>query len=240
MKTEDLEYRDGELTCRGYLADDPARTGKRPGVLVVHEAGGLGDPAKKRTEMLAELGYVALAADLYGGRKRGTSMEENRALMNALSGDSAVHRARVRAGLEALAALPQVDTTRMAAIGFCFGGMTVLELARDGAPLKGAVSFHGLLTTKIPAQKGGITASVLVCNGADDPLVPAEHLSAFEAEMRAAEADWQVINYGGTLHSFTNPWADGSQAPYILYNERTATRAWIAMQSFFDEVLGAI
>lgn len=240
MKAEDFEYQDGDLTCRGYLAYDETRAGKRPGVLVVHEAGGLGTHALERTKMLAELGYVALAADLYGGRKRGETMEIRRTFMGDLRKDVAVHRARVRAGLDALAGLSNVDTSRLAAIGFCFGGETVLELARDGAPMKGVVSFHGLLETNAPGEKGRVSASILVCNGADDPYVPPEHTAAFEEEMRAAGADWQVINYGGAVHSFTNPWADGSDSLDILYNERTAARAWAAMQTFFDEVLGPV
>jgi dienelactone hydrolase len=240
MKAEDFEYNDGDLTCRGYLAFDETRAGERPGVLLIHEAGGLGVHVLERTKMLAELGYVALAADLYGGRKRVEAMEETRTLMDGLRENVATHRARAQAGVDALASLPNVDASRMAAIGFCFGGATVLELARGGALLKGVVSFHELLETKAPAKKGEVTASVLVCNGADDPMVPPDHVAAFEEEMRTAGADWQVINYGGTVHSFTNPWADGSVLPHILYNEQTATRAWTAMQAFFDEVLGRV
>lgn len=240
MKTEDFEYPDGDLVCRGYLAYDETRPGKRPGVLVIHEAGGLGAHALQRTEMLAELGYVALAADLYGGREQAGSKEEMFALMDGLRADPAAHRARACAGLNALANLPNVDASCMAAIGFCFGGATVLELARDGAPLKGVVSFHGLLETKAPAKRGAVKAKVLACNGADGPFVPPEHLIAFEDEMRAAGADWQVINYGGTVHSFMNPWADGMDVPGTLYNERSAERAWAAMRSFFGEVLGPV
>ena len=239
MKTENLKYSDGEITLQGYLAYDEMRMGKRPGVLVVHEAGGLGGHPKMRARMLAKMGYIAFAVDLYGEGKCGASIEESRAMMNNLSKDPAVHRARANAGLKALTVQPNVDKKRLAAIGFCFGGMTVLELARNGAQLKGVVSFHGLLSTKVPAEPGQVNASVLVCNGAKDPLVPRSDVKAFENEMQNAGADWQVINYGDTVHSFTNPWADGSDLPYILYNKRSAARAWAAMREFFDEVLEA-
>jgi dienelactone hydrolase len=147
-------------------------------------------------------------------------------------------RARGQAALNALAALPQVDASRLAAIGFCFGGSVVLELAREGADLKAAVSFHGVLATKHPAASGGVRASVLVCTGADDPLAPPDQVAAFENEMRAAEVrDWQVISYGNTLHGFTNPAADGSMMRTALYNEQADRRSWAAMKGLFDEVL---
>ena len=240
MKANDFEYPDGGTICRGYLAYTEDSTGKRPGILVIHEAGGLGAHALKRTRMLAELGYVALAADLYGGRKQAKTREEMQSCMDNLTQGTATYRARARAGLNALVGLPNVDSSRVAAIGFCFGGATALELARDGAPLKGVVSFHGLLKTKAPARPNTVKARVLVCNGADDPMVPPEDVAAFEEEMHAANADWQVINYSDTVHSFMNPWADGKDVPGTLYNERSAARAWTAMQNLFDEVLGPV
>ncbi len=240
MKADDFEYSDGETICRGYLACNEKTPRKRPGVLVIHEAGGLGAHALKRTRMLAELGYVALAADLYGGRKQAKTRDEMQAFMDDLTRDTSLYRARARAGLNALSGVPNVDTSRIGAIGFCFGGATVLELARDGAPLKGVVSFHGLLKTKAPARPGVVEAKILVCNGADDPMVPPHDVTAFEEEMRAAKADWQVINYDGTVHSFMNPWADGKDVPGTLYNAQSAAHAWTAMQTFFDGVLGPI
>jgi dienelactone hydrolase len=236
MKTEDLEYKDGNVTCRGYLAYDESHAGKRPGILVVHEAFGLGKHVMDRAKMLADLGYVALAADLYGDRKRGETLKEIGPLMNPLRENRPALRVRARAALDALAGLSTVDTSRMAAIGYCFGGTTVLELARNGAPVKGVVSFHGNLTAPLPAEKGKVSASVLVCNGADDPSIPPDQVVAFEEEMRQAGADWQVINYGGTVHSFTNPAADSSLLPYTLYNESADKRSWIAMRAFFDEI----
>ena len=209
----------------------------RPGVLVVHEGLGLNEHAMERARMIAGLGYFALAADMFGDRRQARNLEEARALIGELRDDPAKLRARGRAAIATLAALPQVDAGRLGAIGFCFGGSVVLELARDGADLRGVVSFHDVLTTKVPAVVGTMRASLLVCTGADDPLAPAEHVTAFEEEMRAAGVgDWQVISYGDTLHGFTNPAADGSILPAALYNERSDRRSWAAMKSFLGEV----
>jgi len=235
MKTADIDYRDGSLTCRGFLAYDETKAGRRPGVLVVHEAFGLGKPAMDRTKMLAELGYVAFAADMFGDRKQVSDMNEAMAIITDLLGNPAKGRARTRAALATLLAQPQVDASRVGAIGFCFGGSSVLELARDGGDVKGVISFHGGLQTQAPAQKGAVKAKVLVCTGADDPMIPAAAVNTFEEEMRNAGADWQVITYGGTVHSFTNPEANGSINPAILYNKRTDERSWAALKSFFAE-----
>lgn len=239
MIEQDIDYRDGPTRLRGFLAYDKARD-RRPGVLVVHEGLGLNEHAMERARMIAGLGYVALAADMFGDRRQANDLEQARALIGELRQDPAKLRARARAALATLAALPQVDAERLGAIGFCFGGSTVLELARDGADLGAVASFHGVLTTQAPATAGKVKASLLVCTGADDPLAPAHQVIAFEEEMRAAGvADWQVIAYGKTLHGFTNPAADGSLLPSALYNERSDRRSWAAMQSLFEEVFGA-
>jgi|SRR3954468_578719 dienelactone hydrolase len=238
MQTHDIDYCDDAVNLRGYLAYDEKASEPRPGVLVFHEGPGLGEFAMERARMLAELGYVALAADMYGDRRQARNLQEVAKLVGDLRNEPQMLRARGRAALATLAALPQVDGDRMAAIGFCFGGSVVLELARDGADLKAAVSFHGVLATNSPAVSGKVRASVLVCTGADDPLAPAEQVKAFEDEMRAAEVgDWQVISYGNTLHSFTNPAADGSVMAAALYSEQADRRAWASMRSLFDEVL---
>jgi dienelactone hydrolase len=238
MVTQDIAYRDGATSLRGFLAHDETARDRRPGVLVVHEGLGLNEHAMERARMLAGLGYVALAADMFGDRRQAADLAEARALIAPLRDDPPKLRARARAAVAALARLPQVDAGRLSAIGFCFGGSVVLELARDGADLKAAVSFHGVLTTKAPAVAGKVKASVLVCTGADDPLAPADQVTAFKEEMRSAGvADWQVISYGGTLHGFTNPAADGSLLPSALYNERADRRSWAAMRSLFDEAL---
>ena len=238
MPTHDLDYRGDEVNLRGYLAWKDDATGPRPGVLVFHEGLGLGDFAMARARRLAELGYVALAADMFGDRRQASNLQEVATLVGGLRAEPEKLRARGRAALATLAALPQVDTNRLAAIGFCFGGSVVLELAREGADLKAVVSFHGVLATKMPAVSGRVKASVLVLTGADDPLAPPEQVAAFEDEMRAAGVrDWQVISYGNTLHGFTNPAADGSMMRTALYNEQADRRSWASMRSLFDEVL---
>jgi dienelactone hydrolase len=190
-----------------------------------------------RARMLAELGYVALAADMFGDRRQAGNLQEVAKLVGDLRSQPEALRARGRAALATLAALPQVDINRMAAIGFCFGGSVVLELARDGADLKAVVSFHGVLATRTPAVFGNVKASVLVCTGADDPLAPPDQVRAFEDEMRAAAVrDWHLISYGNTLHGFTNPDADGSIMRAAMYSEQADRRSWASMRSLLDEV----
>jgi dienelactone hydrolase len=238
MQMRDLEYRCDEALLRGHLVWDDAVSARRPGVAVFHEGLGLGDFAIERARMVAELGYVVLAADMFGERKQARNLQEVASLVGALRAEPEKLRARGRSALTALSGLPQVDAGRLAAIGFCFGGSVALELAREGADLKAAVSFHGVLATKLPAVPGHVKASVLVCTGADDPLAPPDQLAAFEDEMRAANVrDWQVISYGNTLHGFTNPAADGSMMRTALYHEQSDRRSWAAMRGLFDEVL---
>ena len=239
MKTADIDYRDGALACRGFLAYDETKSGRRPGVLVVLEAFGLGKHAMDRAKMLAELGYVAFAADMFGGRQQVSDLPKAIEIITDLLGDPPKLLARAGAALDVLRGRPEVDPAKLGGIGFCFGGSTVLQLARGGVDLKGVVSFHGGLQTKAPAQAGSVKASVLCCTGADDPMIPADRVVAFEQEMRAAGADWQVVSYGNTVHSFTNPEADGSLNPAILYNEKTDRRSWAAMRGFFQERFGA-
>jgi len=192
----------------------------------------------ERARRLAGLGYVALAADMFGDQRQASNLQEVATLVGGLRAEPDKLRARGRAALETLAALPQVDAGRLAAIGFCFGGSVVLELAREGANLKAVVSFHGVLATKMPAQPGLVKASVLVCTGVDDPLAPPEQVADFENEMRTGGVkDWQVIAYGNTLHGFTNRAADGSMMRTALYNEQADRRSWASMKSLFDEVL---
>jgi len=238
MQARDIDYRCDGVNLRGYLALDDNATGPRPGVLVFHEGLGLGEFAMERARRLAGLGYVALAADMFGDRRQASNLQEVATLVGGLRAEPETLRARGRAALAALAALPQVDAGRLAGIGFCFGGSVVLELAREGAELKVVVSFHGVLTTKMPAQPGQMKASVLVCTGVDDPLAPPEQVADFENEMRTGGVkDWQVIAYGNTLHGFTNPAADGSMMRTAMYNEQADRRSWASMKSLFDEVL---
>jgi dienelactone hydrolase len=238
MQTHDIDYRAEAVNLRGYLAFDETAAGRRPGVLVFHEGLGLGEFAMARARMLAELGYVALAADMFGDRRQARNLQEVVKLVGDLRNEPETLLARGRAALTTIAALPQVDASRIGAIGFCFGGSVVLELARAGADLRAVVSFHGVLATRTPAVPGKVKASVLVLTGADDPLAPSEQVKAFEDEMRAAEVrDWQVISFGNTLHGFTNPTADGSLMRSALYSEQADRRSWASMRSLFDEVL---
>jgi dienelactone hydrolase len=238
MRMSDLDYRDGTTILRGAVAYDDAASGRRPGVLVFHEGLGLGEHILERTRRIAKLGYVALAADMFGDRRQARDLEDMRGLVGDLRNEPTRLRARARAALAILATLPQVDPEQLCAIGFCFGGSVVLELARDGAALKAVVSFHGVLATKAPALPGKVKASVLVLTGANDPLAPPDHVAAFENEMRAAGVpDWQVITYGNTQHAFTNPAADGAFLPGTLYNEQSDHRSWAAMTRFLEEVV---
>jgi dienelactone hydrolase len=236
MKTESIAYQDGDITLRGFLAYDDKKTGKRPGILVMPEAFGLGAHAKERAERLAALGYVALAGDPYGNGLEVNDLQEAIKHVGALREDPAKFRQRGRVALDKLASLPQVDPNRLAAIGYCMGGTFALELARDGAPLKGIVSFHGGLETQRPAASGQIKAKLLVCTGADDPFVPVAQVNALADELTKAGANWQIISYGGTVHSFTNPDAGKVGMPGIAYNQAADERSWKAMMAFFDEI----
>lgn len=235
MKAESLEYQDGDVTLKGFVALDDRNNDKRPGILVMPEAFGLGKQAKGRAERLAGLGYAALAGDPYGNGLEVADLQEAIKHAGNIRADTTKFRQRIRAGLDTLAELPQVDTDRLAVIGYCMGGTCSLEMARDGAPIKGVVSFHGGLETESPAESGKVQAKILVCHGADDPFVPVEQVNAFETEMTKAGANWQVTSYGNTVHSFTNPEADGS-IPGICYNKQADERSWQAMRAFFDEI----
>jgi len=239
MKSENIQYKDGDVTLHGFVAYDDQASGKRPGVLVMPEAFGLGPHAKQRAERIAQLGYVALAGDPYGNGLIAKDLQEAMKHAGPLREDPVKFRQRARVALERLAALPQVDPNRLAAIGFCMGGTFALELARDGAALRGIVSFHGGLETKRPAAAGGIKAKLLVCTGADDPFVPVTQVNAFAEEMTKSGADWQIVSYGGTVHSFTNPDAASAGVPGLAYNKLADQRSWESMTAFFKEIFGA-
>lgn len=236
LVTRTVEYRDGETVLEGYLAYDDAVKGARPGVLVVPEWWGLTDYPKKRAEQLAGLGYVAFAADMYGKGRHTTDPKEAGALAGALRSDRMKMRARAMAGLETLKKNDRVDPARVAAIGFCFGGTTVLELARGGTAIAGVVSFHGGLDTPNPATAHGVKAKVLVLHGADDPLVKAADVTAFQEEMRSSGTDWQMVYYGGAVHSFSNAAAGNDPSRGVAYNEKADRRSWEAMKTFFHDI----
>ena len=231
-----VEYKQGDTVLEGVSVYDDAVQGKRPAVLVVHQWKGLGDYEKKRAEMLAKLGYNVFAADIYGKGVRPQSPQAAGAEAGKYKGDRALLRARVRAALQVLAEDERTDPKRIAAIGYCFGGTTVLELARSGADVAAVVSFHGGLSSPTPGYARNIKAKVLALHGADDPNVPPKEVAAFQEEMRQSGVDWQLIAYGGAVHSFTD-WSAGSDnAKGAAYNERADKRSWEAMKQLFAEV----
>jgi len=234
--TRTVEYKHGEVTLEGYLAYDDASSDQRPGVLVVHEWYGLNENARMRAEKLAQLGYVALAVDIYGKGIRPKNNEEAGAQAGKYKGDRPLMRGRIIAALEELRRHPLVDSQRIAAIGYCFGGTTVLELARSGADIAGVVSFHGGLDTPDPADARNIKCKILVCHGADDPHVPAEQVTAFQNEMRSAGVDWQMIYYGGAVHSFTNSGLSTDNSQGAAYNADADRRSRGDMNQFFAEI----
>ena len=239
MQHEMLTYQADGLTMRSQLFFEPA-SGPRAGVLVFPEAFGLGEHAIARARRLAELGYVALACDLHGDGRVVEGLEEAIGLLKPLFEAPDRTRARAGGGLQALAARAEVDSSRVAAIGFCFGGTMCLELARAGSPLKAVVGFHSGLGTVAPKPApGSIKPRVLVCIGADDPMIPPEQRATFEAEMRGAGADWQMHLYGETVHSFTNQEAAKRGMPdAIRYNPVADAESWAAMRALFEEALG--
>ena len=235
MQTRDISYQIDATTHIGLLAA-PDGTAKCPAVLVCHEGPGIDDNARNIARRLAGLGYIAFALDYHGGGERLADMAATMARLGPLFGDPDGTRALGQAGLDVLLAQPQADASRVAAIGYCFGGTMSLELARGGADLKAVVGFHSGLATVRPQDASNITGKVLVCIGTEDPLIPAEQRAAFEAEMRAAKVDWRMNLYGGAKHSFTNPSASQAGIPGIEYDQLTDERSWRAMIDLFAEV----
>jgi len=238
VKTSTVEYRHGDTVLEGFVAWDDALEGRRPGVLIVHQWMGLTDYERMRAEQLAALGYVAFAVDVYGRGVRPADTAEAGKLAGAYKKDRALLRARVAAGLEALRANDRVDPGRVAAIGYCFGGTAVLELARSGADVAGVVSFHGGLDSPAPEDGRRIKAKVLVLHGADDPFVPSEDIAAFQKELRDAGVDWQMVYYSGAVHAFTQKGAGDDPSRGAAYDERADRRSWQAMRAFFAELFG--
>lgn len=234
--TETLEYEQDGTVLEGYVAYDDAVTGPRPGVLIVHQWKGLGEYEMGRARQLAELGYVAFAADIYGKGIRPTDAKSAGAEAGKYRADRALLRARAQAGLAALKGLAQVDPARVAAIGYCFGGGTVLELARSGAELAGVISFHGNLDTPNPADAQHIRCKVLVLHGADDPNVTHEAVQTFIKEMATAKVDWQLVQYGNAVHAFTDRGAGDDNSKGAAYNASADRRSWQAMLDFFAEL----
>ena len=232
--TKSIDYKHGNVQLQGYLAYDDAIQGKRPGVLLVHEWWGLNDYAKGRARQLAELGYVAFALDMYGKDVIAKDREEAAKKSAEFKGKPII-RERAKAGYDVLAKQELVDKSKLAAIGYCFGGTTVLELGYSGADLVGVVTFHGGLVAPKPGDK--LKAKILALHGADDPFVPAAAVDEFEKGMREANADWQLVVYGDAVHTFTNPKAGSDKSSGSAYNATADRRSWQAMKTFFGEVL---
>ncbi|HEY8279971.1 MAG TPA: dienelactone hydrolase family protein [Bdellovibrionota bacterium] len=235
--TKTVEYKDKDAVLEGFVAYDDAKKGKLPGVLVVHEWTGVGDYVKERCQQLAKLGYLAFAPDIYGKGIRPQPGKEAGELAGKYKSDRPLMRERVLAGLDELKKQVKVDPTRLAAIGYCFGGTVALELARAGADIKGVMSFHGGLSAPIPAEKNKLKAKIVVFHGAEDPAVPPDEVKAFEEEMRNAKADWALTKYANAVHAFTNPHMTGDRARpgQAEYNKDADQRSWASMQDFFRE-----
>ena len=236
---KDVSYRTGGTLMKGYLAYDDASSGKRPGILVVHEWWGHNDYARSRARQLAELGYTALAVDMYGEGKQAAHPDDAGKFSGVLKKNMPLAEDRFKAALHLLREQPTVESEQIGAIGYCFGGGIVLEMARRGVDLDAVASFHGSLTINSPPEKGAIKTRIFVANGAADPFVKAEQIKIFKAQMDGVGADYQLVNYPGAKHSFTNPDADkyGEKFGLPLAYDATADKAsWSAMQQMFAEV----
>jgi len=236
---KDVSYTGGGVKMKGYVVYDDKFKGKRPAVLVVHEWWGLNDYARSRADQLAKAGYVAMAVDMYGDGKHANHPDNAMAFMQEATKNTDQTSARFRAAEKLLKANKHSDSKKLAAIGYCFGGAVVLNMARQGEPLKGVASFHGALGAWQPAQPGKVTSKVLVMTGADDNMVPAEAVAKFDEEMKTAQADYRVISYPGAKHSFTNPGADDIAKKFgmpIAYNAEADKASWEELQVFLNTI----
>jgi len=241
VQGKEVEYASGEVTLKGYLALDDAWSGKRPGVLVVHEWWGHNEYARRRAVMLAELGYAALAVDMYGEGRQAAHPEDAGKFSGELMKNFPLARDRFVAALDFLAGQPAVDGERLAAIGYCFGGSVVLNMARAGVELRGVASFHGGLAPLVEIAPGGMKARILVLHGAEDPFVPREQVEAFRQEMDKAGADWTLVEYPGAVHSFTNPEADAFAEKFgipVAYSAEADRRSWEELEAFLASLFG--
>lgn len=237
VQTKTVEYTAGETKLKGFLAWDDAQTGKRPAVIVVHEWWGLNDYAKERTRQLAALGYVAFAADMYGDGMITDHPEDAGKWSGAIAQNLPEGLARAKAALALVQADPHVDGSKVAAIGYCFGGAVVMHMAYGGLDLDGVASFHGSLPTA-PEGTTTITPKIAIFHGAADAFVPAAQIQAFTAGLDKAKADWSLTSYSGAVHSFTVAGSDNRKIPGIAYNQNADRRSWAALQAFLNEIFG--
>ena len=228
-------YLDGEVLLEAFFAFDDSLSGRRPAVLINHTWVGRDDFVAEKAKKLAELGYVGFAVDMYGKGVLGSGAEENAKLMQPFMDDRQMLQKRMNAAFYAVKLMPWVDDSKIAAIGFCFGGLCSLDLARTGVDLKGVVSFHGLLAAPGNTQGNAIKAKILALHGHDDPMVPVEQVLAFEQEMTKAGADWQLHTFGNTMHAFTNPVANNPDFGTV-YQPDADRRSWLAMENFLTEI----
>jgi dienelactone hydrolase len=239
IQSKVVNYQIAGQPFQGYLSYDDAIKGKRPGILVVHEWWGHNAYARKRADMLAKMGYTAFALDMYGAGKQADHPDDAKKFMQAALADMKVAESRFNQAMKLLQQQPTVEPNKIAAIGYCFGGGTVLHMARQGADLAGVVSFHGSLTTATPAQVGQVKAKMLVLNGAEDPFVTAEQITALKQEMQNAGAEMEFVNYPGVKHSFTNKDADDYGKRFdmpLVYNAKADKDSWQRMQVFLGKV----
>lgn len=237
ISVETVSYKEGDVELEGYIARDSKTAKKQPVVLIVHDWMGNGDFSKEKAKKIAELGYVGFAVDIYGKGIRPTSTNEAQALSGEYKNHRDRLRARARAAYDYVRTLPYVDSKKIAVMGYCFGGTTALELARSGAVLSGAISFHGGLSTPTPDDAKKIKAPLLVLHGADDPYVPAEEVAAFKKEMADAKVKMEFVAYPGAVHSFTNPAAGTDNSKGAAYNADADKKSWEEMQKFFKRIL---
>ena len=237
IKEGPVEYKAGNVTCEGWHVIDNPKDGKLPAVLIVHQWMGLTDYEKMRARMVAALGYNVFALDIYGEGVRPASREEAPKEAGKYKGNRQLFRERLNAGLDVLRKDPHTDPTRMAAIGYCFGGTGVMELARSGADLKAIVSFHGGLDSPTPADGKNIKCKVLACHGADDPFVPPKDVAAWESEMKSANVDYKLIKYPGAVHAFTQKMAGNDNSKGAAYNAEADAKSWEAMKEFLAKNL---
>ena len=236
IQTNEIEYMDDDTICRGFIAEDSALIQPKPCVLIVHDWTGRSDAFCEKAKQLAAYGYVGFAIDMYGERKLGHTNEERRALLNPLRDHREKLAARILAAFDAAKSLPRVDASKIAAIGYCFGGLCVLDLARIGADVKGVVSFHGLLSPPTPTVCENIRAKILILHGYDDSMVPPMQVNQFAKEMTMKKADWQIHMYGHTQHSFTNPEANDDELG-LHYDATADRRSWMSTELFLHEIL---
>jgi len=234
--SEEVTYQDGDTQLIGHIYYDNDSSKKRPGVLVVHEWWGLDDYAKSRATMLAELGYVAFAADMYGAGKVTEHPDEAEEWMMVNAANVPGWRKRAELALQQLKQHPMTDVDKTAAIGYCFGGATVVELAYSGADLDGVASFHGSLPLPIEGETPDLKAPLLLFHGYADPFVEKSHVAQFKESLTALEADWEMVEYGGVMHSFTNAAADQHGMPALKYDATADQRSWAQLQAFFAEI----